>query len=88
MVASYREDVHGGAGERGVQAKCTQCHLRHDNAINYMVSRARFGMHDAWAQLTYNLDAVEARCATCHEIVGHKNLGTYLATAGKEVLSQ
>ena len=26
MVKSYREDVHGGAGDKGVKAKCTQCH--------------------------------------------------------------
>ncbi len=59
MVDSYREDVHGGAGPRGVQAKCTQCHIPHDNAINYMFMKTRFGIHDAWAQLTYDLDAID-----------------------------
>lgn len=59
MVASYRQDIHGGAGARGVQARCAQCHLSHDNAISYLVSKTRFGMHDAWAQLTYDLDAID-----------------------------
>jgi cytochrome c-type protein NapC len=59
IVVSYRQDIHGGAGERGVQAKCTQCHIPHDNAVNYMFMKARFGMHDAWAQLTYDLDAID-----------------------------
>jgi cytochrome c-type protein NapC len=100
-----------------------------------MYMKARFGMHDAWAQLTYDLDAidwqakrahredfvfdsgclechqdleraseqsaksfvahkpyflgtVEARCVTCHENVGHKNLSTHLAAAGKKGSSQ
>lgn len=59
MVASYRNDVHGGGSERGVQAKCTQCHLPHDNSVNYMYRKARTGMHDVWAQLTYDLDAID-----------------------------
>ena len=59
MVTSYREDLHGGAGERGVRAKCSQCHVPHDNAINYIITKTRFGLHDAWAQLTYDLDAID-----------------------------
>lgn len=59
MVESYRRDVHGGAGPRGVQAKCTACHVPHNNAINHMWMKTRFGMHDAWAQLTYDLDAID-----------------------------
>lgn len=134
MVASYREDVHGGAGDRGVQAKCVDCHLSHDSSLSYVVTKTRFGLHDAWAQMTYDLEAidwqakrehredfvfdsgclschanlqqateasaksfvahrpyflgtVEAKCATCHEHVGHKNLSTHLAASSKEGVS-
>jgi cytochrome c-type protein NapC len=59
MVAAYRQDIHGGAGDQGVKAKCTQCHIPHDNPITYMITKSRFGMHDAWAQLTYDLDAID-----------------------------
>ena len=59
MVLSYRQDIHGGESERGVQAKCTQCHLPHNNSLNYMVMKARIGIHDVWAQLTYDLDEID-----------------------------
>jgi len=80
VVMAYREDVHGGAGTTAVQAKCINCHVPHDNPVNYMWMKARFGMHDAWAQLTYDLDAIDwqekrkkreefvfdSGCLTCH----------------------
>lgn len=59
MVASYREDVHGGAGERGVEARCIHCHVAHQNSFSYMTTKASFGLHDAWAQLTYDIDAID-----------------------------
>ena len=33
MVASYRADVHDGAGRQGVQAKCNQWHVPAGNAF-------------------------------------------------------
>jgi len=66
MVKSYRQDVHGGARDSGVQAKCTQCHIPHNNTVNYMFMKARFGMHDAWAQLTYDLDAIDWQAKRGH----------------------
>lgn len=66
MVVSYRRDIHGGAGDRGVQAKCTGCHIPHNNTVNYMFMKARFGMHDAWAQLTYDLDAIDWQAKRAH----------------------
>ena len=130
MIASYREDIHGGAGDSGVQAKCTACHIPHNNTVNYMFMKARYGMHDAWAQLTYDLDAIDwqakrahsedyvydsgclkchanlqgasessavsfvahrpyflgtvkSKCVTCHNRVGHKDLGAHLPIANK-----
>ena len=66
MVMSYRRDVHGGAGDRGVQAKCTGCHIPHNNTVNYMFMKTRFGMHDAWAQMTYDLDAIDWQAKRAH----------------------
>lgn len=59
MVAAYREDVHGGAGDKGIQAACTDCHAPHDNPLNYMWAKARFGTHSLWAQLTYDIDEID-----------------------------
>ena len=69
MVASYNADVHGGNHPQGVQAKCTQCHIPADNVVVYLVNKARFGLHDAWAQLTYDLDAID-----WHEKRAHREL--------------
>ncbi|HSN70141.1 MAG TPA: NapC/NirT family cytochrome c [Steroidobacteraceae bacterium] len=83
MVASYRADVHGGAGLEGVQAKCNYCHVPADNVFIYMVKKAQFGLHDVWAQLTYDLDEIDwqakrahrttyvfdSGCLNCHENV-------------------
>ena len=66
MVAAYRGDVHGGAGEQGVKAKCTQCHIPHDNPVTYMITKTRFGIHDAWAQLTYDLDSIDWQAKRAH----------------------
>jgi cytochrome c-type protein NapC len=66
MVDSYRLDIHGGAGDHGVKAKCTECHIPHNNTVNYMFMKARFGMHDAWAQLTYDLEAIDWQAKRAH----------------------
>ncbi|MFN2289184.1 MAG: cytochrome c3 family protein [Chromatocurvus sp.] len=59
MVAAYREDIHGGAGDEGIQAACTDCHTSHDNPINHLWSKTRFGAHSLWAQLTYDIDEID-----------------------------
>ena len=66
MVAAYRADIHGGAGEQGVKAKCTHCHIPHDNPVSYMIMKSRFGIHDAWAQLTYDLDSIDWQAKRSH----------------------
>jgi len=66
MVAAYRGDVHGGAHPQGVRAKCTQCHIPDDNVIVYILAKARFGLHDAWAQLTYDTDAIDWHAKRAH----------------------
>lgn len=133
MAAAWRDDVHGGKNVWGIQAECVDCHLPHDNPVNYLYRKAMTGMHDVWAQFTYDLDAIdweekrqhrehftydsgclychsnleaasesrnkvfvahkpyflgetEKQCVSCHENVGHKDLGARLALgqAGKE----
>lgn len=59
MGAAYRKDVHGGNSTHGVQVECVGCHLPHDNAATYLVSKAITGMRDVWAELTYDLDSID-----------------------------
>lgn len=66
MVAAYRADVHGGDHPQGVRAKCTQCHIPDDNVAVYILTKARFGLHDAWAQMTYDLDAIDWHAKRAH----------------------
>ncbi len=80
MVASFREDVHGGAGPAGIQAACTDCHTSHDNPVEHLWSKTRFGAHSLWAQLTYDIEEIaweakreererlvfDSGCLTCH----------------------
>jgi cytochrome c-type protein NapC len=61
FARTFRADVHGGNNPNGTAALCTDCHLRHDNLVTYLWTKARFGAHDVWAQLTYDLDAIDWR---------------------------
>jgi len=81
MIAAYRDDVHGGASDHGVVADCAQCHAPHNNPVNYLWAKTRFGAHDLWATLTYDLDAIDweakrrhserfvfdSGCLSCHK---------------------
>lgn len=44
MFLSYRNDVHGGAGDVGFKAECVDCHLPHNNIVNYVYTKARNGV--------------------------------------------
>lgn len=59
FASSFRADIHGGSNPRGLSALCTDCHLRHDSLAAYLWTKAQFGIHDLWAQLTYDLDAID-----------------------------
>jgi cytochrome c-type protein NapC len=59
FAQSFRADVHGGSNPDGLAAQCTDCHLRHDSLAAYLWTKTRFGIHDIWAQLTYDLDAID-----------------------------
>ena len=81
MVNSYRDDVHGGKNANGFRATCLQCHLPHDSPQAYGFAKARTGMHDLWAQWTYDLKQIDweakrerreeytydSGCLSCHE---------------------
>jgi cytochrome c-type protein NapC len=125
MVASYKESIHGGKNEHGIQASCTDCHLPHDSVFGYVVAKGLSGMRDVWGNFVKDptkIDWQERRedrrhytydsgcmgchheleeatmsnqkaflphrdyfrgstnetCVSCHENVGHKDLGLYL----------
>ena len=59
MVAAYREDVHGGAGDQGIRAACTDCHVPHDNPLNLVTTKMRLGAHSLWAQMTYDISSID-----------------------------
>ncbi|WP_207148087.1 cytochrome c3 family protein [Thiohalocapsa halophila] len=85
FARTYRADVHGGDNPRGLAAKCTDCHLRHDSLAAHLWTKARFGLHDIWAQLTYDLTAIDwqaglaeresyvfdSGCLKCHRDLEH-----------------
>ena len=47
---AHTADIHGGNNAHGVRATCAQCHLPHDSSFNYMVTKARTGIHDLWVE--------------------------------------
>lgn len=59
MAEAYREDRHGGNNAGGTRAACVDCHLPHNNPVNYLYRKAMIGMHDVWAELTYDLDSID-----------------------------
>jgi cytochrome c-type protein NapC len=128
MGESYEQDVHGGNNPQGIRVACTECHLPHGNEVEYIIAKARTGLHDIWAELTkdtekidwqalrehreryvydsgclkchsrlqeatevsnkafvahrpYFLGETDKQCVTCHEHVGHHDLGEYLKQA-------
>ena len=54
MGLAYETTKHGGNNRLGFKAQCTDCHLPHDSATSYIVTKAMTGMRDMWAQLTYD----------------------------------
>ncbi len=75
MDAAYENWLHSAHGNK---AKCADCHLPHDNVVNYWVVKGQTGMHDAYAFSTGQIpDAIRAKpeskaiiqdnCTRCHE---------------------
>ena len=80
MVKPYRQDVHGGSNKNGFRATCLECHLPHDSPMAYGLAKAKTGIHDLWAQWTYDLGKIywiakrirreeynyDSSCLNCH----------------------
>jgi cytochrome c-type protein NapC len=66
MAKSYRKSLHGGNNTSGWKAKCTDCHLPHTNEIYDLMIKTKFGLHDTWAQLTYDLDKIDWHVKRAH----------------------
>lgn len=48
MVASYHNDVHGGAGKMGIKAQCVDCHMPHNNIFNYIFTKTKNGVLEGY----------------------------------------
>ncbi len=59
MTDSYLMDTHGGNNPLGVKAKCVECHLPHDSLANYLLEKAKTGLHDFRVQNFGDLDAID-----------------------------
>ncbi|MFQ5995457.1 MAG: cytochrome c3 family protein [Acidiferrobacterales bacterium] len=91
VAAAYREDVHGGNNSHGVQVKCSECHLPHNNNLVYLVAKGYTGMKDVFAELTY-ADSVDweakrnereryvydSGCLTCHSNLANAEINNEL----------
>ncbi|WP_163534061.1 cytochrome c3 family protein [Helicobacter suis] len=80
-VDAYHLDKHGGKNGVGFKATCVDCHLPHDNIINYFVTKTILGLHDVYGNTfknPYKFDWEENRrrakeyvfdsgCLRCHE---------------------
>ncbi len=75
MDAAYENWFHAPHGGR---TKCVDCHLPHDNVVNYWATKGYLGMRDLYLFSTGQIpDAIRAKpltqeivqhnCARCHE---------------------
>lgn len=76
VMDSQYENWYHGAHENW--AKCTDCHLPHDNFAVYYAEKGRQGMKDTYAFITGNIPAairasdktngiIQENCIRCHE---------------------
>ena len=63
---AHNDDVHGGNNAHGVRATCAQCHLPHDNSINYLYTKARTGIHDLWVENLGDPDNIDWQAKRAH----------------------
>ncbi len=75
------DNTHGGDNQWGIKAECVDCHLPHDNALNYLVSKVRRGTYDIWYQTFHDTSDIDWKakdddreeflfdsgCLTCHD---------------------
>jgi len=87
---SHEADLHGGKNAHGVRATCARCHLPHDSSYNYLVTKARTGIHDMYvenfgdpasidwaAKLEHREDyTYDSGCLTCHTNLQEATMAT------------
>lgn len=90
MLAAYLQDTHGGNTARGVQAKCVDCHLNHENSAIYFFNKIQTGAHDIWVQYTQDTAAIDwedkrahreryvydSGCLHCHSRLQEATMGS------------
>jgi cytochrome c-type protein NapC len=59
MTESFEQDVHGGRNSHGVQARCVDCHLPHDNPFIHIVAYGRRAAGDLWAEIFYDVESID-----------------------------
>ncbi len=89
MGASYAQTKHGGNNRLGIKVKCADCHLPQDSRLNYIYSKAKFGLRDMWLQLTYDENnptdwkakrknrheyVFDSACTKCHYRVSRRDI--------------
>jgi len=81
MYKAYSKDTHGGWGESGFVAHCTDCHLDHSSTLKYLINKVQVGLHDFKVYVFMDPDAVDwhekrehrrhfvydTGCLHCHE---------------------
>lgn len=89
FVKANGDSVHGGDNQWGIKAECVDCHLPHNNAFNYLISKVRRGSYDIWYEMfhdTSNIDwaakddareefVFDSGCITCHDQLHTATLG-------------
>ncbi len=78
---AYKEDIHGGNNNKGLKAKCADCHLPHDNVFHYVYAKGYTGIKDVlgeyfWADTVDWVGKLEDRehftystgCQKCHDL--------------------
>lgn len=59
MRAAYDQDVHGGNGKTGIKVNCVECHLPHDNLVNYVYTKAKNGLGEVSMHFFGDVDAID-----------------------------
>ncbi|MBM9518713.1 NapC/NirT family cytochrome c [Desulforhopalus vacuolatus] len=85
VVEAYGNAIHGGNNKAGFRAKCTACHLPHDNVLHYVMVKAESGMKDVLGEAFW-VDSVDfvgnlknreefvytSGCLQCHDMEAMK----------------